>query len=73
MQSAPRADPPYVPIRHTAWPVRRTPRWWFAAGAAVLVVGALRRRAMITPEPSPEDGSVKDHGEMMPAGSGARG
>ncbi len=42
-------------------------------GAAVLVVGALRRRAMITPEPSPEDGSVKDHGEMMPAGSGARG
>ena len=41
MQSPPRADPPYVPIRHTAWPVRRTPRWWFAAGAAVLVVGVL--------------------------------
>jgi hypothetical protein len=41
MQSPPRADPPYVPIRHTAWPVRRTSRWWFAAGAAVVVAGVL--------------------------------
>jgi hypothetical protein len=41
MQSPPRADPPYVPIRHTAWPVRRTPRWWFAAGLAVVVAGVL--------------------------------
>jgi len=41
MQSPPRADPPYVPIRRTAWPVRRTPRWWFAAGAAVVVAGVL--------------------------------
>ena len=41
MQSPPRADPPYVPIRHTAWPVRKTPRWWFAAGAAVVVAGVL--------------------------------
>jgi hypothetical protein len=41
MQSPPRADPPYVPIRHTAWPARRTPRWLFAAGAAVVVVGVL--------------------------------
>jgi hypothetical protein len=41
MQSPPRADPPYVPIRHTAWPVRKTPRWWFAAGAALMIVGVL--------------------------------
>jgi hypothetical protein len=41
MQSPPRADPPYVPIRHTAWPVRRTPRWLFAAGLAILVAGVL--------------------------------
>jgi hypothetical protein len=41
MQSPPRADPPYVPIRHTAWPVRRTPRWWFAAGLAFVVVAVL--------------------------------
>ena len=41
MQSPPRTDPPYVPIRHTAWPVRRTPRWWFAAGLAIVVVGVL--------------------------------
>jgi hypothetical protein len=41
MQSPPRADPPYVPIRRTAWPVRRTPRWWFAAGAAIVVAGVL--------------------------------
>jgi hypothetical protein len=35
-------DPPYVPIRHSGWPIRRTPMWvLFAlvllAGAAVLV------------------------------------
>jgi hypothetical protein len=41
MQSPPRADPPYVPIRRSAWPVRRTPRWWFAAGAAIVVAGVL--------------------------------
>lgn len=40
MQSPPRTDPPYVPIRRT-WPVRRTPRWWFAAGAVIVVVGVL--------------------------------
>jgi hypothetical protein len=41
MQSPPRTDPPYVPIRRTAWPVRRTPRWWFAAGAVIVVAGVL--------------------------------
>jgi hypothetical protein len=41
MQSPPRADPPYVPIRHTAWPVRRTPRWLFVAGLAIVVAGVL--------------------------------
>jgi hypothetical protein len=41
VQSPPRADPPYVPIRHTAWPVRRTPRWWFAAGLAIVVAAVL--------------------------------
>jgi hypothetical protein len=41
MQTPARADPPYVPIRHTAWPVRRTPRWWFAAGLAIVVAGVL--------------------------------
>lgn len=40
MQSPPRTDPPYVPIRRT-WPVRRTPRWWFAAGAVIVVAGVL--------------------------------
>jgi hypothetical protein len=41
MQSPPRADPPpYVPIRRAAWPVRKTPRWWFAAGL-VLLAGAV--------------------------------
>jgi hypothetical protein len=41
MHSPPRTDPPYVPIRHTPWPVRRTPRWWFAAGAVIVVAGVL--------------------------------
>lgn len=33
-------DPPFVPIRTSGWPVRRLPRWAFAA-AAVLVVTAV--------------------------------
>jgi hypothetical protein len=41
MQTPARADPPYVPIRHTAWPTRKTPRWLFAAGLLVLAAGVL--------------------------------
>ena len=41
MQSPPRTDPPYVPIRHTAWPTRKTPRWLLAAGLLVLAAGVL--------------------------------
>ena len=32
-----RTDPPYVPIRHTRWATRRTPRWVLLAVAVVLV------------------------------------
>jgi hypothetical protein len=32
-------DPPYVPIRHSGWPVRRTPLWLLAA--VVLVIGGI--------------------------------
>ena len=38
MQSPPRAESPYVPIRRTAWPTRRSPRLLWAAGAVVLAV-----------------------------------
>ena len=41
MQSPPRTDPPYVPIRHTAWPVAQDPRWLLAAGLLVLAAGVL--------------------------------
>ncbi len=41
MASPVRTDPPYVPIRHTRWPVRRTPRWLLLAGAALLAVAVL--------------------------------
>ncbi len=41
MQTPARADPPYVPIRHSAWPARKTPPWWFAAGLLVLVAAVL--------------------------------
>ena len=41
MQSPPRTDPPYVPIRHTAWPTRKTPRWLLAAGLLVLAAGVV--------------------------------
>ena len=38
MQSPPRTESPYVPIRRTAWPARRSPRLLWAAGAVVLAV-----------------------------------
>jgi propanediol dehydratase small subunit len=41
MQTPARADPPYVPIRHTAWPTRKMPRWLLAAGLLVLAAGVL--------------------------------
>ncbi len=40
MSAPPRTDPPYVPIRHTRWPTRRTPRWAILAGI-VLLAGAV--------------------------------
>jgi hypothetical protein len=36
-----RTDPPYVPIRHTRWPVHKTPRWLLLAGAVVLAGAVL--------------------------------
>ncbi len=33
--------PPHVPLRHSRWPVRKTPRWLFAAGAVVLAAAVL--------------------------------
>jgi len=41
VQTPARADPPYVPIRRGAWPVRRAPRWLIAAGLAIVAVGVL--------------------------------
>jgi hypothetical protein len=41
MQTPARADPPYVPIRRSAWPTRKTPRWWFAAGLLLLAAAVL--------------------------------
>lgn len=34
-----RTDPPYIPIRRGGWPSRRSPKWAFAAGAVLLVIG----------------------------------
>jgi len=39
VQSPARTEPPYVPIRRTAWPTRRTPRLIFAAAAVLLAIG----------------------------------
>ncbi len=33
--------PPHVPLRHSRWPVHRTPRWLFVAGALVLAGSVL--------------------------------
>jgi hypothetical protein len=39
VQSPPtRTDPPYVPIRATGWPVRRTPRAVLAAGVVIALI-----------------------------------
>src|SRR5438128_212850 len=32
-------DPPFVPIRRSGWPVRRTPRWAIGAGVVLLAGG----------------------------------
>ena len=37
MQTA-KTDPPFIPIRSSRWPSRRTPRWVVAAGGILLVV-----------------------------------
>lgn len=37
MQTPVTTGPPHVPLRRGGWPVHRTPRWLFAAGALVLV------------------------------------
>ena len=39
MQSPPRTDPPYVAIRRSAWPTRRSPRLFYIAAAVLLVIG----------------------------------
>lgn len=39
MQAPTRTDPPYVPLRTTGWPQRRSPRWLLAACAVLLVIG----------------------------------
>ena len=41
MQTPPATGPPYVPIRSVRWATRRTPRWLFAAGTAVLALAVL--------------------------------
>ena len=38
MQSPPRTQPPYVPIRRTGWATRRSPRLLWVAGASVLAI-----------------------------------
>jgi hypothetical protein len=46
-----RTDPPYVPIRHTRWATRRTPRWVLLA-VAVVLVGAVLVALVHKPSPS---------------------
>jgi hypothetical protein len=47
-----RTDPPYVPIRHTRWATRRTPRWVLLAVAVVLVGTVL---VALVHKPSPTE------------------
>jgi hypothetical protein len=34
-------QPPFVPLRHSRWPTRKSPRWLIAAGLALLVCAVL--------------------------------
>jgi len=38
MQSA-TTDPPFVPIRKSGWPTRRSPRWVLAAAVVLALIG----------------------------------
>ena len=38
MQSA-TTDPPFVPIRRSGWPTRRSPRWLIAAAVVLVLIG----------------------------------
>jgi len=46
-----RTDPPYVPIRHTRWATRRTPRWVLLA-LALVVAGTVLVTLVHKPSPS---------------------
>jgi hypothetical protein len=41
MQTPVTTGPPHVPLRHSRWPVHKTPRWLFVAGALVLAGSVL--------------------------------
>ncbi|HXP19241.1 MAG TPA: hypothetical protein VN840_06300 [Streptosporangiaceae bacterium] len=41
MQTPTRADPPFIPLRTSGWPSRRSPRWLLASLAVLAVIGAL--------------------------------
>jgi len=52
MQSPPRTDPPYVPIRRTAWATRRSPRLLIVA---VVVLVAIAVLVALAHRPSPAE------------------
>ena len=58
METPTRTDPPYVPIRHTRWPMQRTPRWLLLAGLAVLV-GAVLVSLVHRPSQAQRAGDVR--------------
>lgn len=41
MQTPTMTGPPHIPLRHGRWPVHRTPRWLFGAGAVMLAAAIL--------------------------------
>jgi hypothetical protein len=41
MSTPTQAGPPYVPLRHSRWPVHRMPRWLLLTGAVVLAAAVL--------------------------------
>jgi hypothetical protein len=58
VQTPTRTDPPYVPIRHTPWPTRKTPRWLMLVGV-VLLAGAVLVALSHRPSRSQRAGDVK--------------
>jgi hypothetical protein len=70
MTTPTQTEPPFVPLRHTGWATRRTPRWVFAA-LAVAAVGVFLVSLSHKPSSSQRAGDLKGYFSDVNAGVGS--